>query len=172
MRATGSPAASEPELVRVLDDLRRIVQVLYAHSRRVERLARLTSGQAWLIAALARTGPARVSQLARAMRLRPSAVVRIVGRLEDRGLVVRTRPSTDHRTAKVALTHVGKALAARVPAVPEEMLVEGLAALSERRFRAVREGLRDLAEILQAGDQAPLLFFAPVANLPATARTE
>jgi DNA-binding MarR family transcriptional regulator len=155
---------------QVVDDLRRIVHVLYAHSRKVERLARLTPAQAWLIAGLARNEPAKLSDLARTMRLRPSAVVRIVGRLEERGLVVRTRPSTDHRTAKLSLTHVGKTIAARLPAVPEEKLLQGLSELSPDRLQSVSDGLCALSDILQASNLAPLLFFAPVANLAATDR--
>jgi len=153
----------------VVDDLRRIVGVLYAHSRRVERMFRLTSAQAWLIMTLSGKTPCKVSELARAMHLEPSAVVRIVGRLEGRGLVVRTRTSDDHGIAKVALTHVGMKMAGRIPAIPQERLLKGLTELPARRLRAVSEGLEFLTRILGAGEVAPLLFFAPVANLPAGA---
>ena len=152
---------------QVLDDLRRVVHVLYGHSRRVESLARLTSAQAWLITTLSREEPARVSDLARSMRLSPSAVVRIVGRLEERGLVVRTRSSSDHGIVKVVLTHVGMKLAGRIPAIPQELLLKGLSEISSERRRAVSEGLESLVGILGARELTPRLFFAPVANLPA-----
>jgi DNA-binding MarR family transcriptional regulator len=152
---------------QVLDNLRRVVHVLYSHSRRVERLGRLTSGQAWLITTLSRIEPAKVSDLARAMRLSPSAVVRIVGRLEERGLLVRTRPSNDHGVVKVALTHVGIKLAGRIPPIPQELLLKGLSELSPGRLQAVAEVLGSLVGFLGAGELPPRLFFAPVANLPA-----
>ncbi len=42
----------EDQIDQVLDNLRRIVHVLVGHSRRVARLAGLTSAQAWLITTL------------------------------------------------------------------------------------------------------------------------
>jgi DNA-binding MarR family transcriptional regulator len=167
MGAAESLDERRDEVDQVLDNLRRVVHVLYGHSRRVELLARLTSAQAWLITTLSREKPAKVSDLARAMRLSPSAVVRIVGRLEERGLVVRARSSSDHGIVKVALTHVGMKLAGRIPAIPQELLLKGLSEISPERRRAVSEGLESLVGILGARELTPRLFFAPVANLPA-----
>jgi DNA-binding MarR family transcriptional regulator len=154
------------EVDQVLDNLRRVVHVLYGHSRRVERLARLTSAQAWLITTLARMETTKVSDLARAMHLCPSAVVRIVGRLEDRGLLIRTLPSNVHGTIKVALTHVGRKLAGRIPAIPQELLMKGLSEIPLDRLRTVAEVLEFLVGALGARELTPRLFFAPVANLP------
>jgi DNA-binding MarR family transcriptional regulator len=155
------------EADQVLDNLRRIVQILYGHSRRVERLAELTSAQAWLITTLSRMETTKVSDLARAMHLSLPAVVRIVGRLEARGLVVRIRSSNDHGIIKVALTHVGMKLAGIIPAIPQELLLKGLSELSPDRLRTVSEVLESLVRILGARDLTPRLFFAPVANQPA-----
>ena len=167
MEAAESTGERGNEVDRVLDSLRRIVHVLYGHSRRVERLAGLTSAQAWLIMMLSRTEPARVSHLSREMHLTPSAVVRIVARLEERGLVIRTRSSGEEGTAKVTLTHVGMKLAGRIPAIPQELLLKGLSGISPDRVRAISESLESLTRILGAREVTPLLFFAPVANLPA-----
>jgi DNA-binding MarR family transcriptional regulator len=167
MGAAKSSDERKDEVDQVLDNLRRIVQMLYGHSRRVERLAELTSAQAWLITTLSRMETTKVSDLARAMHLRPSTVVRIVGRLEARGLVVRIRSSNDHGIIKVALTHVGMKLAGIIPAIPQELLLKGLSELPPDRLRAVSEVLVSLVRILGARELTPRLFFAPVANLPA-----
>lgn len=167
MRAAESRDERRDEVDQVLDNLRRVVRVLYGHSRRMELLASLTSAQAWLITALSRKQPAKVSDLALAMHLSPSAVVRIVGRLEERGLVVRTRPSNDHVIAKVALTNVGIKMVGRIPAIPQELLLEGLSEIPPEQLRVVSESLDFLARILGAKEVAPRLFFALVANLPA-----
>ena len=157
----------DDEVGQVLDNLRRIVRVLYGHSHRLELLAGLTSAQAWLITTLSKLQPAEVSVLARAMHLRPSAVDRIVGRLEERGLVVGNRSLNDHVKAKVTLTNVGMKLFERIPANPQELLLKGLSEIPRGRLRAVSEGVESLARILDAKEMAPLLFFALVANLPA-----
>jgi DNA-binding MarR family transcriptional regulator len=160
------------EVDQVLDNLRRIVHVLYGHSRRLERLAGLTSAQAWLITTLSGKEPTKVSDLARAMHLNPSAVVRIVERLEERSLVVRTRSSNNHGIVKVVLTHVGMKLAGRIPAIPQELLLKGLLVIPPDRLRAVSEGLESLARILGARELTPRLFFAPVANQPVGDRVD
>jgi DNA-binding MarR family transcriptional regulator len=157
---------------QVLDNLRRVVHVLYSHSRRVARLAGLTSAQAWLITTLSIKGTTKVSDLARAMHLSLSAVVRVVNRLEERGLVVRTRSSNDLGVVKVALTHVGMELAGRIPAIPQELLLKGLSDIPPDRLRAVSQGLKSLVGILGARELTPRLFFAPVANLPAGASVD
>jgi DNA-binding MarR family transcriptional regulator len=155
------------QIDQVLDNLRRVVHVLYGHSRRVARLAGLTSAQAWLITTLSIMGSTKVSDLARAMHLSLSAVVRVVSRLEERGLVVRTRSSTDLGVVKVALTHVGMKLAGRIPAIPQGLLLKGLSDIPPDQLWAVSQGLKSLVGILGARELTPRLFFAPVANLPA-----
>ena len=167
MRAAASRDERRNEVDQVLDNLRRVVRVLYAHSHRLELLANLTSAQAWLMTTLSRKQPVKVSDLARDMHLSPSAVVRIVGRLEERGLVVRTRSSNEHAIAKVALTNVGMNLVGRFPDIPQELLLKGLSEIPPEQLRTVSEGLESLARILDAKEMAPLLFFALVANQPA-----
>lgn len=170
MRATESLDDRDDQVERILDNLRRIIHVLYGHSRRMERLAKLTSPQAWMITTLSRMEPTRISDLAHAMHLSPAAVVRIVGRLEERGLVARTRPSNDEEIVKVTLTHVGMKLAGRIPAIPQDLLLKGLSEIPPNRLRTISENLESLTRILGAGEATPRLFFAPVANLPAGAR--
>jgi DNA-binding MarR family transcriptional regulator len=138
----------------------------------VERLAGLTSAQAWLITALSIKESAKVSDLARAMHLSPSAVVRVVSRLEERGLLVRTRSSNDYGIVKVALTHVARKLVGRIPWAPQELLLKGLSDIPPDRLRAVSQGLKSLVGILGARELTPRLFFAPVANLPAGASVD
>ena len=153
------------EIERIFDNLRRIIHVLYGHSRRMEHLATLTSPQAWMITTLSRMEASRISDLAHAMHLTPSAVVRIVARLEDRGLVARTRPSNDQGIVKVTLTHVGKKLAGKIPAIPQELLLKGLSEIPPDELRAISENLESLTRILGAEEATPRLFFAPVVNL-------
>lgn len=166
MGTVKSPYGRAHDIDRALDDLRRIVHMLYSHSCRMDRLAGLTSPQAWLIATLSGMVTAKVSDLARAMHLNPSTVVRIVDQLEEHGLVVRTRSSSARGTVKLALTHAGMKLAGRMPPAPQELLLKGLSKIPPDRLRAVSEVLESLVRILGAEELSPRLFFAPVANLP------
>ena len=58
--------------------------------------------------------------------MRPPTITAAVDRLEDRGLVARTRDATDRRVARVALTAAGRTLLAEArrqrTAYPEQRL--------------------------------------------------
>jgi DNA-binding MarR family transcriptional regulator len=158
------PESREQSISRVFDNLRRIVKVLYSHSKAVERSAELTLPQSWLMSVLAKSEPARVFELARNMHLNPATVTRIVDRLEIRGLVVRTHPAENQRSVKMALTHKGMKLAEKLPAVPQIAMLTGLRDLPEERLRAISAGLETLVNILGARKNTPRLFFSPVSN--------
>jgi DNA-binding MarR family transcriptional regulator len=158
------PESREQSISRVFDNLRRIVRVLYAYSRAVERSAELTPPQSWLISVMAKSGPAMVSELARNLHLNPATVIRILGRLETRGLVVRTNPAEDRGSVKMTLTHKGMKMAEKMPEVPQIAMWTGLRELPEERLRAISDGLESLATILGARKTAPRLFFSPVSD--------
>ena len=168
MGTAAFPDERGDEIERILDNLRRVVQVLYGHSRSVDREFRLDSPQAWLITMLSGAGPCRISDLARAMHLEHSTVVRIVGRLEGPGLVVRTVSSHGQG---ITLTHMGRKLASRIPPIPQERILKGLSEIPLSRLRAVSEGLDSLARMLGASEASPRLFFAPVSNRAAGRRS-
>lgn len=158
------PESREQSISRVFNNLRKIVKVLYTYSRCVERSAELTPPQSWLISVLAKSEPAMVSELARDMHLHPATVIRILERLETRGLVVRTHPAEDHRSVKMALTHKGMKLAEKMPAVPQIAMLKGLGELPEERLQTISAGLESLANILGARKTASRLFFSPVSD--------
>jgi DNA-binding MarR family transcriptional regulator len=156
----------DESISRVFDNLRKIVQVLYAHSRRLERSVELTPPQSWLISVLGKSESVTVSELAEEMHVNPAAVIRILNRLETRGLVVRTRSAEDHGLAKMALTHKGRKLAEKMPAIPQSVILTGLREIPEERLQVISEGVESLANILDAQKKASLLFFSPVSNAP------
>ena len=161
MGTAASPVERGEKIERILDNLRRVVQVLYGHSRSVERASRVTSAQAWLITTLSGEGPCRISDLAHAMHLDPSVVVRIVGRLEGVGLLVRTVSSHGHGIARIALTHVGRMLSSRIPPIPQERILMGLSKAPLYQLRIVSEGLDSLARILGTSRVPPAFFSTP-----------
>jgi DNA-binding MarR family transcriptional regulator len=74
---------------------------------RSENLFPLT--QTWVLGRLDREGPASVSDLAQALRVRPQSMAQTVGDLEADGLIERKPDPDDRRRALVILTRAGKA---------------------------------------------------------------
>lgn len=150
----------------VVDNLRRIFQVVHGYSKRAERVAGLTGPQLWAVKVLAESSPIRVTDLANRMYLHPSTVVGVLDRLESRGLVLRSRSLTDRRSVAVSLTPQGKEFVAKTPAAAQGLLLNGLEGLSEHDLRIVSEGLELMVGILGAQRMPPQLLFSTEVNLP------
>jgi MarR family transcriptional regulator, organic hydroperoxide resistance regulator len=150
----------------VLDDLRRVFQVVHGYSKRAERVGGLTGPQLWAVKVLSESSPVRVSDLARRMYLHPSTVVGILDRLEAGGLALRTRSTQDRRVVTVTLTDKGKQLVAKTPVVAQGLLLTGLRALPGKELHTVRAGLALLVELLGARDLPPRLLFSDEVNAP------
>jgi DNA-binding MarR family transcriptional regulator len=164
------PKERSARIAGVVDDLRRVFQVVHGYSKRAERVAGLTGPQLWAVKVLAESSPIRVSELAKRMYLHPSTVVGILDRLESRGLAVRSRSLPDRRAVAVSLTGQGREFVAKTPAVAQGMILDGLEGLSVQDLRIVSEGLGLLVGILGAQKMPPQLLFDSGMNFPRAAR--
>lgn len=162
------PAETEPaRLIReVMDNLRRVFQVINDHSKQAKSITGLTGPQLWALKVLAEHPPLRVTDLAARMYLHPSTVVGILHRLEVRSLVERRRLDSDRRVVHVGLTSAGQSLVQRVPAVAQSALLAGLESLSASELQAVARGLRLQVAILNAQDLTPQLLLSAELNAP------
>ena len=88
---------------------RQIEQAMTAHE--------LTAAQWYPLWKLRRDGPCNAQELARDMDSDAGATTRLIDRLVAKGLVERTRSSTDRRVVKLELSAAGAVLAAQVPHV-------------------------------------------------------
>jgi len=84
-----------------------------ARRLRQEAGGELSPSQTAALATIDRHGPLTPSELATRERIQRPTVTRIVARLEESGLVQRTRDPQDGRSSLVALTPAGRALLAR-----------------------------------------------------------
>ncbi len=148
----------------IVDDLRRVLQVVHGQSKKAERATGLTGPQLWAIKVIADYAPIRVSDLAARMYLHPATTVGILDRLEKKGLVARIRSQKDRRGVEVTLTEAGMEVVSRAPMVAQGLLVAGLERLSPRRLKAIDTGLAQMVEILGAQEMPPRLFLSLEVN--------
>lgn len=143
----------------VLRSLRRIIQAVDLHGRRLSARHGLTGPQNICLREIQRRGSLNPGQLARAVALKPPTVSGILDRLEARGLVTRRRRHEDKRQVRVELTPTGEAVLAQTPPPLQELFTERFAQLSGRRRRSIAEALQEVVELLEAEgiDAAPLL---------------
>jgi len=158
-------------LANIIDNIRRVFQVVNEHSKLIERETGLSGSQLWAMKVIAEAAPVKPSDLARRMYLHPATVVGLVDRLVKRGLVLRTRSEKDRRIVEIALTEKGIGLLASAPKVPQKLLVRGLESLSEERMMMVAGGLEELVRILGAEELPPQLILSSEVNLPPKGRS-
>lgn len=149
----------------IIDDIRRVFQVLTEQSKRAENETNLTSSQLWVIKILKETSPMKVSDLARSMYLHPATMVGLLDRLEAKDLVKRTRSEKDRRVVHIDLTDQGRELETHSPEVVQSLLVKGLETLTGQKLAAISEGLAQVVNILGVKDVPPHLILSSEVNL-------
>jgi DNA-binding MarR family transcriptional regulator len=121
--------------------------ILAARLHRVRIGERLQSlglfpGQEQALEALAAGGPMPMGELAARLSVRPPTISKTIARLSAQGLVVRAADGGDGRLVKVELTEDGRARAAAIVGLLDEVDGEMLAAFGGKDRRRLRKLLR------------------------------
>ncbi len=134
--------ASDAQLAHLLRD------AILRFNRRVRQtrpVGDLTFSQLSALTSLQLAGALTPRELADVERVRPPTMTKIVGKLEERGLVARTPHPTDRRQVILAATEQGRAIYVQFERVRDEWLAARLAELAPDE----RDTLQRAAEILQ-----------------------
>lgn len=157
----------KPVLVAdIVDDIRRIFQVLTEQSWKVEHETSLTGPQLWVIKILKESAPMKVSDLSRRMYLNPATMVGLLDRLEAKELLKRTRSEKDRRVVYIELTDQGRELESNSPEVVQSLLVKGLEEIAAKNLQAISDNLGQIVNILGAKDVPPKLIMSSEVNVP------
>ena len=106
---------------------------------RRESLAGLSPSQASALGSVHRLGAPTLGELALAELVQPPTMTRLVGGLEDAGLITRRADASDKRVIRVQLTREGRRVLQRVKTLRTAFLARRLATLGpEERSAACR----------------------------------
>lgn len=147
-------------LFDIVNNLRRVFQVVVEQSKNAEEKTGLSSSQLWAMKEIAAAGSLKGAELARRMFIHPATVVNLVDRLEERGLVVRVRSLKDRRVVDIELTEKGANLVQNSPEVAQDILVKGLCKLPDRNVLQISEGLKQLVEVLGVENEPPRMIMS------------
>lgn len=125
--------------------LRDAITRLNRRVRQARPVGDLTFSQLSALTSLQLAGALTPRELADVERVQPPTMTKIVGKLEDRGLVARTPHPTDGRQVILAATEQGRAVYAQFERVRDEWLAGRLTQLSPDE----RGTLERAAQILQ-----------------------
>jgi DNA-binding MarR family transcriptional regulator len=125
--------------------LREAITRLNRRVRQARPVGDLTFSQLSALTSLQLAGALTPRELADVERVQPPTMTKIVGKLEDRGLVARTPHPTDRRQVILAATEEGRAVYAQFERARNEWLAQQLGELAPED----RDTLARAAEILQ-----------------------
>jgi len=153
---------------QVIAALRRITRAIDLHSRLLLQKNGLTIPQLAALQATQRLQPVTVGALARDIHLGPATVTGILGRLEKRGLISRTRGDLDRRSVVIRLTDDGTKLVAEAPSLLQDRFHRELAKLQGWEQTMILATLQRIASMMDAEDieAAPVLVPGVVSAVP------
>jgi DNA-binding MarR family transcriptional regulator len=141
-RSVTAERATAEQLAKTL---REAIHRLNRRVRQARPVGDLTFSQLSALTSLQLAGALTPRELADVERVQPPTMTKIVGKLEDRGLVARTPHPTDRRQVILAATEHGRAVFAQFEKARNEWLASQLAELTPEQ----RDTLARAAEILQ-----------------------
>lgn len=152
------PRGADLEL-RILRALRRIVQAIDIHSRKLAGQYNITGPQLVTLLCVVERGPLSLSEIGREIHLSNSTIVGILDRLESKGLVRRERSTEDRRLVLVSTTPAGEILIKSAPSPLQDVLAQALEELPELERTAIALSLERIVDMMKARDidAAPML---------------
>ena len=109
----------------------------------------LTPGQVYMLHFIRKESQCNVSLLAEKMEVAPSAISVMLDRLENQGLVSRTRNKADRRVVIIQLTEEGKNKLNQVLEVRKKILQHCFKQMEPDHLNAFIETLEQLSSIVQ-----------------------
>jgi DNA-binding MarR family transcriptional regulator len=130
--------SEQAEVARAINALRRMVRGLRSAAEAVERNARISAAQLFVLSELAQSSALSVKDLAGVTMTTHSTVSEVVSQLLAKRLVTRSVDPSDARRSALRLTRKGANVVRRSPRAIQQDLIEGFANLraSDRRCLA------------------------------------
>jgi DNA-binding MarR family transcriptional regulator len=144
---------------RVLDAIRRIVQVLRVSSRNAEKHVGLSSAQLFVLHKLAESEATSLNDLAARTATHQSSVSVVVQKLVERGLIDRSASPRDARRIELALTPAGRKIVAKSPQAAQERLIAAVRNLAVAQRRQLADLLEQVCAATAIGDEPPPMLF-------------
>jgi DNA-binding MarR family transcriptional regulator len=144
---------------QIVAALRRIIRAVDLHSRDLLQNFGLTAPQLMTLHELTRLQPVPIGVLSNAVHVSQATMTGILDRLEQRGLIQRTRDAVDRRTVTITLTAEGTKLLKNAPSLLQDRFRERLAGLKPADQSKMLQVLQQIGQMMGAADlsAAPIL---------------
>jgi DNA-binding MarR family transcriptional regulator len=151
--AEKGPRESNNALTKqIIFSIRRLIQAKELYTKELNKKHQISASQLNCLLALYENGPLPPSQIARQIMVNSSTVTGIIDRLEQKGLVERSRSSQDRRVITISLTESGTTLAEHAPPPIQQRVLDGLKRLSAEEIQRIVTSLNKLTDMLDIQD--------------------
>jgi len=140
----------QDQIKQVIYLIRRLIQAEELYTKELEKKYRVSVPQLSCLLALYENGPMPPSQVAKHIMVKSSTVTGIIDRLEQKGLVERSRISSDRRVITIGLTESGRMLAQNSPLPIQERIVDGYKDLPSNEREDIIRALKKLSSMLDS----------------------
>ncbi len=159
VRSASPKAGSAPEVVSVLNSLRRVVRAFRAMSQLAEDVLGISGAQHFVLERLAEAPALSLNDLAARTMTHTSSVSVVVSRLVERGYVRRQRSAADARSIVLTLAPKGRRALGRAPQSGQSRMVAALQRLSGRERRVFATLFERFTEELGVRGLEPVMLF-------------
>lgn len=164
--ADGRGATDMDKLNEALISIRRILRATELHGKALRGATGLKTSQLLVLQALEEEPELTVGEITGQVHMAQASVTAIVARLEEMGLVKRTRGTTDKRKVFVNLTDAGHEVLEQAPEALHQRFAEQFEPLETWEKTMLVASLQRVASMLDAADidAAPILQFGPAGH--------
>ena len=147
-------AVAEPMMLDVLRQFRIVFRSIKRHYQWVEKRCGVSGAQLWAMERIAAWPGMSPSDLAGQLAIHPSTASNLLARLEELGMVRRSRRSRDQRRVQLAITAKGAAVLRKAPRPLKGVLQQALVDMPPASLAALQRHLRDLLALMRVRDDA------------------
>lgn len=146
---------------RITRHLRILFRTIQAHAKQVEATCGLSGAKLWMLYEINSHPGLKVSELATALTIHPSTCSNMLDKLEEQGLISRSRSGRDQRTVQLCLTDQGKALLGQAPQPAQGELNRALQSLPDQRLHDLEAELHTLIQAINGTNEDAALMPLP-----------
>ena len=147
-----TPENEKDKINQIVWLFRRLMQGSYLYNKELNKKYQVSLPQLSSLLALHEHGSLPPSHIAKYIMVNSSTVTGIIDRLEQKGLVERSRISLDRRIITISLTEKGRKLAEHAPPPLQKKIVDGLKKLPEQEKEQIVQALTKLTVMLDVQD--------------------
>lgn len=147
-----APENKKDQTKGIIYSIRRLMQAGELYTKELNKKYNVSAAQINCLLALYKNGSLPPSQIAKHMMVNSSTVTGIIDRLEQKGLVERSRISADRRVITIELTEAGRTLAKNAPPPIQRKLIDGIRRLPANETEQIVQALAKLTQMLDVQD--------------------